>query len=78
MNGFRHPEEDYDCCPRCGYGYTCPDCKPKDVQVVPMDEVDLSKHGESIISLLLQISTSEDLTPRQKEIMLGTMFRGKP
>jgi len=78
MNGFDHPENDYDCCPRCGYGYTCPDCKPKDIQVVPMDEVDLSKHGESIVALMLQISTSEDLTPRQKETMLGAMTQRKP
>lgn len=79
MNGFEHPKDDYDCCPRCGYGYTCPECKPKEVKVVnPMDDVDLSQHGDALISLMLQISTSDELTPRQKEIMLGAMYRRKP
>lgn len=76
MNGFGPPEGDYDCCPRCTMGYTCPDCQPKGVRVVPLEDVDLSKHGESLVRLFLEISTSDELSERQKRAMLGALLKG--
>lgn len=74
MNGFGPPEGDYDCCPNCTFGYTCESCRKPQVRLVPMEDVDLSKHGDDIIKLFLQIATSDDLSQHQKDVMLGAML----